>query len=77
MGDILLEVIGYSTARLLLPVITFGRVRVQPLKSPASGFNWIGFRRDRDGRLICSAPIAGALGLFIWMLLIPISLALF
>ncbi|MDX3925925.1 MAG: hypothetical protein QHC90_09010 [Shinella sp.] len=43
--DFILEVIGYTTARLVLPLITLGKVRVQSLSSTETGFNWLGFKR--------------------------------
>lgn len=33
--------IGYTTARLVLPPITLGKVRVQSISSTEIGFNWL------------------------------------
>lgn len=68
--DIILEVIGHTTARLVLPIITLGKVRVQSITSAERGFNWLGFKRNSDGSLICQAPMAGLIGLLLWMLII-------
>lgn len=65
--DFILEVIGYSTAMLVLPLITLGKVRVQSITSIETGFNWPGFRRVPDGSLICQAPMAGWIGLIPWV----------
>ncbi|ASR08881.1 hypothetical protein CHY08_18260 [Rhizobium leguminosarum bv. viciae] len=64
------EAIGYSTARLVLPIITLGKVRVQSITSAERGFNWLGFKRNRDGSLICQGPMAGLIGLLLWTLAI-------
>lgn len=53
---------------LVLPLITFGRVCVQPISSSETGFNWLGFKRAPDGPLICEATMAGWIGLVPWML---------
>ncbi|MDR6587625.1 hypothetical protein [Agrobacterium tumefaciens] len=70
--DIIFEVIGYTTARLVLPIITLGKVRVEPITSAERGFNWLGFKRNRDGSLICQAPMAGLIGLLLWTLVLMI-----
>lgn len=51
--DFILEVIGYTTARLVLPPITLGKVRVQSKSSTEIGFNWLDFKCVPDGSLIC------------------------
>ena len=66
--DFLLEVIGYTTARLVLPLVTFGKVRVQSASSADTGFNWLGFKRLPDRSLICQSPMAGWIGLIPWVL---------
>lgn len=47
--DVLLDLVGYGTARVLLPVLSFGTIRVQTMKSPSQTFNWSGFKRLPDG----------------------------
>ncbi|OOO17959.1 hypothetical protein EFR00_32715 [Rhizobium sophoriradicis] len=68
--DFILEVIGYTTARLMLPLITLGKVRVQSVSSTETGFNRLGFKRVPDGSLICQAPMAGWIGLMPWVLVV-------
>ncbi|KOF17898.1 hypothetical protein AC244_16190 [Ensifer adhaerens] len=66
--DVLLELFGYTTARLVLPIITLGKVRVQSITSAERGFNWLGFKRVEDGSLICHADMAGFIGVMLWLL---------
>ncbi|WP_455873403.1 hypothetical protein [Rhizobium yanglingense] len=66
--DFILDVMGYTTARLTLPLVTFGKVQVEPISSTETGFNWWGFKRTTDGVLLCQAPMAGWLGLIPWVL---------
>ena len=54
--DFILDVVGYTTARLLLPTLTFQKVKVDALSSDEVGFNWLGFKRLPNGR-----PISGTM----------------
>lgn len=56
--------IGYAVARLLLPLISLGKVQVAaPLDS--SRFGWLGLRRNESGRLEIEATFAALIGLVI------------
>ncbi|MBB4112337.1 hypothetical protein FHT80_001656 [Rhizobium sp. BK226] len=70
--DVIFEVIGYTTARLVLPLITGGKVRVQAISSTETGFNWVGSKRVPDGSLICQAPMAGWIGLIPWVVVVAV-----
>ncbi|WP_376742383.1 hypothetical protein [Ensifer canadensis] len=72
--DVLLEVLGYTTARLGLPIITLGKVRVQSICSAERGFNWPGFKRVGDGSLICHADMAGLIRVLLWIF-VPLLIA--
>ncbi|HEY0330476.1 MAG TPA: hypothetical protein VGC77_15435 [Rhodopseudomonas sp.] len=75
--DFLLDIIGYTTARMLLPVLTFGRIRVEAVESRDIGFNGLGFKRLPDGVLLCASDLAGWIGVLIWaLLLVVIALAI-
>ena len=64
--DFILEIIGYTTARILAPIITFGSVRVQRVSSDETDFNWAGFKRNESGGFLLQAPMAGWIGLIPW-----------
>lgn len=68
--DFILEVIGYTTARILLPLISFGKIRVEAVSSNERGFNWLGFKRTSDHGFLCETSMAGWIGLLPWALLI-------
>lgn len=76
IGGILLDVLGYTTARLLVPIVTFGRVRVQALRAEPQGSNWFGFSRAADGSRRLEATMAGWYGLFAWIAALIAMLAL-
>jgi hypothetical protein len=42
--DFVLDVVGYTTSRLLIPALTFQKVKVDALSSGKAGFNWLGFK---------------------------------
>jgi hypothetical protein len=53
--------IGYGVARVGLPLVSFGRIRLEPLRSPSTGFNLLGYRYV-DGVVEIAATTAGLLG---------------
>jgi hypothetical protein len=75
LGSIFLDLIGYTTARLFVPLLTFGRVRVQPFRAEPQRHNWFGFVRDADGSHQLEATIAGWYGLFFWIAVVIAMLA--
>jgi hypothetical protein len=63
--DGLIGLIGGSVARILLPLLSFRKVCVQPLSSPlGTRFNALGYRYD-DGRIEIESTLAGFIGLVI------------
>lgn len=60
--DVILEAIGHTTARIALPIVTFGKVRVETPSSSETGFGWFGFKRGSGGSYLCRAPMAGWIG---------------
>lgn len=70
--DLILEMIGYTTARIVLPLVSFGNVHVERLSSTETGFNWFGFKRVPDGALLCQASMAGWIGLIPWILAVTV-----
>lgn len=73
--DFLLEAIGYSTARILLPIISFGYLAVEPVLSKETGYNWLGFKSSKDSKYLCEATMAGWLGLIPWVVLLVVIFA--
>jgi hypothetical protein len=55
--------IGYSVARLVLPLVSFGKLEVLPLESPDS--SWLGYRRNGSGYVEIDPTPAGGIGLVI------------
>jgi hypothetical protein len=54
--------IGYAVARVVLPLISFGRIAVEPVRGSGAPFNLLGYRRA-DGHIEVAAPTAAWIGL--------------
>jgi len=57
--DLLWWGIGYAVARLILPLVTFGKVQAEPLESAGHEFGWLGYRRKSGGLEVQSTVAAG------------------
>lgn len=66
--DFLIDMIGYTVARLVLPLFSFHKIYVQPLGSPEWKFNALGFRYDDSGRIEIESTIAGFIGFAICLI---------
>jgi hypothetical protein len=74
--DFILDVVGYTTARLLLPTLTFQNVKVDVLSSDQIGFNWLGFKRLPNGALLCDADSAGWIGALSWLIVLAVAITI-
>jgi hypothetical protein len=63
--DVFFGVIGGAVARLVLPIVSFGRVHVESLIAPPARFNAFGYRRDERGRIEIESRVAGFIGVLI------------
>lgn len=71
IGSFLGDVVLYGTARIIVPLFTFGRVRVGTgSEDHVVRFGWLGFGRDSDSRLVFSPYAAGFFGLVFWVAVI-------
>jgi hypothetical protein len=66
--DILVDMVGYTVARSVLPLCSFHRIHVQPLNSPETRFNALGYRYDDSGRIEIESTIAGFIGFVICLI---------
>lgn len=70
---IFIQLIGCTVARVVLPILSFGRMHVEPLTSASRPFNWLGYRRDQSGRIEVEGAAAGLIGLLIITLVILLT----
>jgi hypothetical protein len=73
--DFMLWAVGYTTARILLPTLTSKKVKVDTLSPGEAGFNWLGFKRLRDGVLLCDSNSAGWIGALVWVFVLVVVVA--
>jgi hypothetical protein len=72
----LVDVVFLGTGKLLLPLISFGRWRVNMNKSGAGWFSGIPlFRRDVDGHTYCSYTFSVGVGTLFWMCVVILFFA--
>lgn len=64
--------VGYGTARVLLPIVSFGKLRAQPLFDWDHEFNWLSCRRIGDGQIEVESTVAGAIGLLIYFIYLAV-----
>lgn len=74
ISNFLLAIVGYSTSRILMPILSLGRITVQPPMSEEQGFNSFGFKRIPGHGLLCHTSVAGCLGLIPSVILIVVVL---
>lgn len=68
--EFVLEVFCYHTARILVPVFTFGRVEVEPdAKGQATRAGTLALQKQADGRWLMEAQLAALIGLLFWALM--------
>lgn len=75
MLELVLDVVGGGTTRLLLRVFGGGRVRVEMIGGSGRAFNAFGVRRGETGEIEIAADAAGWLGVFIWIAVLIAVLA--
>jgi hypothetical protein len=63
--ELLIMVVGHGIARLLLPLLSFRRIQIQPLCGPSARFDLFGYRRVGGGRIEIERTAAGGIGLLI------------
>lgn len=73
---LVIDGLGYLTARLLFPLISFGWVKVDGAPHGTVSHNWFGFRRAADGAVLLQSCTASMLGLFSWFLWLALVLAI-
>lgn len=62
--ELIFSGVGYAVARIVLPLVSIGKVQVGDALD-SSGFGWRGWRRIEGGRLEIEATFAALIGLVI------------
>ncbi|MGG9999367.1 hypothetical protein ACQU0X_04705 [Pseudovibrio ascidiaceicola] len=65
--DILVDTLGYYTARVVLPIISLGHIYAEKLSIQDASYNIFGFRKAGNRKLYFCFTMAGWIGVFIWI----------
>lgn len=69
--EIVIQLAGYFTARLLLPIISFGYISVAPSKKGVKVYpKWHGFNRASNGTVVLHEEMGALIGVLFWFILI-------
>lgn len=60
------EMLGYGIARLVIPIVSFGKIKLDPVSSENDAYNWLGYRYEGD-RIVLGPTAAGLIGILIFM----------
>jgi hypothetical protein len=66
VGQVLIEGLFFLTAKLLLPLLTFGWWRVKPMRDHKTVTGWHGFKLLADGTLLVDETPAMLIGMLMW-----------
>ena len=76
LGSVVVDGLGYATARFLFPLLSFGWVRIDDAPSGTVSHNWFGFRRGTDGTVLFQRCTASLLGVSSWFVGLALVLAI-
>ncbi|WP_331374713.1 hypothetical protein [Sinorhizobium chiapasense] len=68
IGVLVFEFFFYGTARVAVPLLSFGKVVVDDFYLEDSGFNWIGLKRREDGRYVMNSDVSKLAAVAFWVL---------
>ena len=69
--ELILQLIGYFTSRVLFPLISFGYISVAPSSKGVRVYpKWHGFDRASNGKIVLHEEMGALLGIIIWVLAI-------
>jgi len=72
--EIIIQVVGYYTSRIIFPIISFGRISVAPAgKGVKVKPKWHGFNSASNGKIVIHEETGALLGLLFWAGIIVIA----
>jgi hypothetical protein len=73
--EIIIQLIGYFTSRLLLPAISLGYITVAPATKGVKVYpKWHGFNRASNGKIVLHEETGALLGIIFWFIAIGIGI---
>jgi hypothetical protein len=78
IAQAILQLLCYLTARLLLPVFTLGRVRVEPPRDKRRiAFRWHGVHRMANGSILLDVDTGSIVGMVFWLIFIGLGVLIY
>ncbi|MEP5765853.1 MAG: hypothetical protein ABJ308_14755 [Halieaceae bacterium] len=73
--ELVLQLIGYFTARILFPLLTLGYITVSPVAKGIKVYpKWHGFNRASNGKIVLHEEMGALLGIIFWFLVIGVGI---
>ncbi len=73
--DIIVGFLLHRVARVLVPLLSFGRIKVEDLYATGTGFNWQGLKHQENGGYLLSSGMSTFLAALFWVLCLIAYLA--
>jgi hypothetical protein len=78
VAQLFLEIVCYFTARFLLPLMTFGRVNVDPMsRGTRLKMKWHGVHRTTVGKIVLHPDLGTLLGLIFWLAVVVLGFTIY
>lgn len=65
---LVIEFFLHRTARIVVPLLSFGRIKVEEIYTDDIAFNWLGLKRLPSGRFLLSSLMSKLAGTLFWLL---------
>ncbi|HXV31059.1 MAG TPA: hypothetical protein VD840_12075 [Sinorhizobium sp.] len=72
---LLFELLLHRTARVVVPLVSFGKLEVEEIYTDDITFNWLGLKRLPSGRFLLSSTMSMLASAIFWMLCLIAYLA--
>lgn len=72
--ELIIQLAGYFTARILFPIFSFGYITIAPSAKDVKAYpKWHGFNRISNGKTVIHEEMGALLGIIFWIIFIGIS----
>lgn len=76
--ELIIQLIGYFTARILFPVLSFGFISVAPSAKGVKVYpKWHGINRTSNAKIVLHEEMGALLGILCWLFSIGICIYFF
>lgn len=76
--ELLIQLIGYFTSRILFPIVSFGYITVAPASKGIKVYpKWHGINRTSNGKIVLHEEMGALLGFIFWLIVIGVGIYMF